>query len=81
MKRAKKYCALGKLISKRLIDLEKTQIWLAENSKVQPCLISKYCTGDSIPSAQNIYKLSSTLNISTDEIIQAIMSKTEKIVS
>ena len=77
MRKTKKHCALGKLISKRLVDLEETQDWLAKTSKIQPCLISKYCTGNSIPSAQNIYKLAVTLEIDIDKILKAIMDEKE----
>ena len=79
MRRLRKYCALGKLIAKRLVDLEQTQTWLAETSAIQLCMISKYCTGDFAPSTQSVYKLSVALGISTDEIIQTIMKNQEQV--
>lgn len=73
----KRYCALGKLIAKRLVDLEKNKEWLAQKTGITLCTISHYCTGISIPSAQSVHKLSVALDLSTDIIIHAIVSETE----
>ncbi len=79
MRKKTKYCALGRLIAKRLIDLDKNQRWLSEETGIQQASIVTYCNGKVIPSAQNIYKIAVALNFSTDTIIQAIIHDTEQI--
>lgn len=75
MKRIKKYCELGKLIGRRLVDLDKSKIWLSESTQIQPSLISKYCTGQAIPSTISVYKLSETLEVDVNDIIHAIINE------
>lgn len=79
MKKKSKYCALGRLIAKRLIDMDKNQIWLSRETGIQQSSIVTYCYGKVVPSAQNIYKIAVALNFSTDTIIQAIIHDTEQI--
>ena len=79
MRKKTKYCALGRLIAKRLIDLDKNQRWLSEETGIQQASIVTYSNGKVIPSAQNIYKIAVALNFSTDTIIQAIIHDTEQI--
>ncbi len=80
MRKKRNYCALGRLIAKRLIDLDKNQRWLSEETGIQQCSIVTYCNGKAVPSAQNIYKLAVALNFTTDTLIHAIVHETEQIV-
>lgn len=68
----KKQCPLGKVISIRLVELDKTKKWLSENTGIAACMITKYCLGESIPTIKSAYKLSKALGISVDKIINVI---------
>lgn len=74
----KKQCPLGKLISIRLVELDKTKKWLSEVTGITACMITKYCIGESIPTIKSADKLSKVLGISVDEIINAI-TETERV--
>lgn len=68
----KKQCPLGKMISIRLVELDKTKKWLSETTGIAACMITKYCIGESIPTIKSADKLSKALDISVDEIINVI---------
>ncbi len=68
----KKQCPLGKVISIRLVELDKTKKWLSEAAGIAACMITKYCLGESIPTIKSADKLSKALGISVDEIINVI---------
>ncbi len=68
----KKQCPLGKVISIRLVELDKTKKWLSEATGITACMITKYCLGESIPTIKSADKLSKALGISVDEIINVI---------
>lgn len=78
MRKKSKYCAFGRLIAKRLIDLDKNQRWLSEETGIQQCAIVNYCNGKVIPSVQSIYKLAVVLDFTTDTLIQAIVNEMEQ---
>lgn len=68
----KKMCKLGKAISIRLVELDRNKKWLANSTGLAPCAISRYCVGESIPTALSIAKLSRALDISVNELIKLI---------
>ncbi len=74
----KKQCPLGKVISIRLVELDKTKKWLSEATGITACMITKYCLGESIPTIKSADKLSKALGISVDEIINVI-TETERV--
>lgn len=78
---SKKKCRLGKIILIKLIELEKTQVWLAHEANTSTERISAYVTGRAIPSAQSIYAISKALNIDSEKLLEAIVSEKEENVS
>ncbi|MBP1549953.1 MAG: helix-turn-helix transcriptional regulator, partial [Oscillospiraceae bacterium] len=68
MRKKNKYCALGRLIAKRLIDMDQTQIWLSRETGIQQSSIVTYCNGKVIPSVYNIYKIAVALDFTTDTL-------------
>lgn len=71
----KKISALGKVILKKLVDIEKNQNWLAESVDTTPERISSYVTGRSVPSVVTLYKIADVLNVDYAELINAIISE------
>lgn len=70
--KTRKICKLGKIILTRLIEMEKTQDWLATNAKILPVSVTNYITGNQKPSVKTISKLSRVLEIDAEKIIEAI---------
>lgn len=68
----KKQSKLGKVICIRLVELNKNKKWLAETTGMAPCLITRYCLGESIPTAISIAKISRALGISVEKLIEII---------
>lgn len=71
----KKISALGKVILKRLVDIEKNQNWLAESVGTTPERISSYVTGRSVPSVITLYNIAAVLNVDSSALINAIMQE------
>lgn len=71
----KKISALGKVILKKLVDIEKTQSWLANEIGTTPERISSYVTGRSIPSVITLYKISLAIGVDSTVLINSIISE------
>ena len=69
------YCNLGKLISKKLIDMGKNQKWLAETIGINKVSLSKIIIGDQIPSVHTLSTISKSIGIDCNYLIEAIINK------
>lgn len=60
---------LGKLIIVKLYEMNKTQVWLAEQCNVTPTSISMIVNGKRKPSKKLLYGISKSLEIPYDVIL------------
>lgn len=61
--------SLGKIIIVKLYEMNKTQIWLANQCKVTPTSISMIVNGKRNPSKKLLYGISKSLDIPYDVIL------------
>lgn len=52
-----------------LVKKKKTNKWLAEQLKVNPTTVSKWCTNTSQPDLATLKRISELLNVNVSEII------------
>lgn len=52
-----------------LVEKKKTSKWLAEQLKVNPSTVSKWCTNASQPPLESIISISKLLNVDIKELI------------
>ena len=52
-----------------LVEKKKTSKWLAEQLKVNPSTVSKWCTNTSQPPLESIFSISKLLNVDIKELI------------
>ena len=52
-----------------LVEKKKTSKWLAEQLKVNPSTVSKWCTNTSHPPLESIISISKLLNVDIKELI------------
>ena len=52
-----------------LVEKKKTSKWLAEQLKVNPSTVSKWCTNTSQPALESIISISKLLNVDIKELI------------
>ena len=72
------YSELGKVICKRLIDLEKTTKWLADEIGVHPLTVSQYIKGSCAPSTKRLYKIATVLSIDVENLICVVLKEQNK---
>lgn len=63
---------LGKVILVRLYEMNKTQIWLAEQCNVTPTSISMIINGKRNPSKRLLYGISKNLKIPYDDFLSVV---------
>ena len=51
-----------------LVEKKKTSKWLAEQLKVNPSTVSKWCTNTSQPPLESIIRISKLLNVDIKEL-------------
>ncbi|MGN0674517.1 MAG: helix-turn-helix domain-containing protein [Oscillospiraceae bacterium] len=73
--RNKKISAFGKIVLKRLVDMEKTRKWLAEAIGTNQTRIYDYVTGKCAPSARVLYRIATALELDCNELLAAIASE------
>ncbi len=61
---------LGKIIIRRLFEMNQNQKWLAEQCKVTPTTISYIINGNRNPSNKLIYGISQNLNLNFDFLLK-----------
>ena len=60
---------IGKNISQLLFEQQKTQVWLAQKCGVTKGHINQIITGKTQPSLQLLLKISESLSVSIDKIV------------
>lgn len=60
---------LGKIIIVKLYEMDKTQIWLAEQCNVTPTSISMIINGKRNPSKKLLYGISKSLKIPYSDVL------------
>lgn len=76
-----KSSAFGKIILKRLVDMEKNQKWLAEAIGTNQTRIYDYISGRCAPSARVLYKIATVLELDCNVLLAAISCEESKKVS
>lgn len=54
-----------------LAEKKRSNKWLAEQLKKDPCTISKWCTNTSQPSPENLLKIAELLDVNYTELVRA----------
>jgi len=52
-----------------LAEKRRTNLWLAEQMKVNKTTVSKWCTNDVQPTIENLFKIAETLNIDVRDLL------------
>jgi putative transcriptional regulator len=52
-----------------LIEKEKTNIWLAQKIGLTPAAVSRWCTNDSQPSIESLFKIARLLEVDITELL------------
>jgi transcriptional regulator with XRE-family HTH domain len=52
-----------------LADKGKTNLWLAEQLKVNKTTVSKWCTNDIQPTMETLFRIANTLNVDVRELL------------
>lgn len=52
-----------------LAEKGRTNLWLAEQMKVNKTTVSKWCTNDVQPTIENLFKIAETLNIDVRDLL------------
>lgn len=69
----RKICNFGKIVIKKLVDLDQNQAWLATSINATEKQISSYVTGRNAPNAVNLYLISKVLNIDSNVLLESIV--------
>ena len=54
-----------------LAEKKRSNKWLAEQLKKDPCTISKWCTNTSQPSLETLLRIAELLNVNYTELVRA----------
>ena len=54
-----------------LAEKKRTNKWLAEQLKKDPCTVSKWCTNTSQPSLETLLKIAELLEVNYTELVRA----------
>ena len=54
-----------------LVEKKRSNKWLAEQLKKDPCTISKWCTNTSQPSLETLLKIAELLEVNYTELVRA----------
>lgn len=54
-----------------LAEKKRTNKWLAEQLKKDPCTVSKWCTNTSQPSLETLLKIAELLKVNYTELVRA----------
>lgn len=68
----KKTTLFGKVILKRLIDIDKNQRWLADQCNVTSGQISRLISGTVKPSVKLLKRISKSLDIDSGELVNTL---------
>lgn len=52
-----------------LIEKDKTNLWLADKMGITPAAVSRWCTNDSQPSLETLFKISKILGVEVTELL------------
>lgn len=72
------YSAFGKIILKRLIDMNKGRKWLSEAAGISLNQITVYVTGKNAPQPRVLYRIATALSLDCNVLLEAIASEENK---
>lgn len=69
------YCEFGKVIKIRLVELGKSNKWLADNTGTSPYTIGGYLRGKHKPEMGMLYKIATVLQLDFVKLVEILIKE------